>query len=87
MGCAIHSISFFEYLLLKSILMNTYITWTMYVVLFGCESWFLVLWEKHRPRVLEYRFLRVLFRPKREVLAGGWRKLHSEELFIFACII
>jgi hypothetical protein len=35
--------------------------------------------EEHRLRVFENRVLRRIFRPKREV-AGGWRKLHNEEL-------
>jgi hypothetical protein len=30
-------------------------------------------------RVLENRVLRI-FGPKREVVAGGWRRLHNEEL-------
>jgi hypothetical protein len=46
-----------------------------------------MLWEKYRLRVLEYRFLRLIFRPNREVVTGGWRKSHSEELFIFAYIL
>jgi hypothetical protein len=31
-------------------------------------------------RVLENRVLRRIFGPKWEEVAGGWRKLHSEEL-------
>jgi hypothetical protein len=30
--------------------------------------------------VLENRVLRRIFRPKREEVAGGWRRLHNEEL-------
>jgi hypothetical protein len=30
-------------------------------------------------RVFEYRVLRI-FRPKRDGVTGGWRKLHNEEL-------
>jgi hypothetical protein len=34
--------------------------------------------EEHRLRV-ESWVLRRIFGPKREEVAGGWRKLHSEE--------
>jgi hypothetical protein len=30
--------------------------------------------------VSENRVLRRIFRPKREEVAGGWRRLHNEEL-------
>jgi hypothetical protein len=30
--------------------------------------------------VSENRVLRIIFAPKREELAGGWRRLHNEEL-------
>jgi hypothetical protein len=30
--------------------------------------------------VFENRVLRSIFRPKRDELTGGWRKLHNEEL-------
>jgi hypothetical protein len=32
------------------------------------------------PRVFENRVLRRIFGPKREEVAGGWRRLHNEEL-------
>jgi hypothetical protein len=31
-------------------------------------------------RVFENRVLRRIFRPKREEMEGGWRRLHNEEL-------
>jgi hypothetical protein len=31
-------------------------------------------------RVLENRLLRRIFGPKREEMAGGWRRLHNKEL-------
>jgi len=40
----------------------------------------LTLIEKHRLRECENRVLRRIFRPKREEVEGGWRKLHNEEL-------
>jgi hypothetical protein len=40
----------------------------------------LTLREEHRLRVSENRVLRRIFGPKREEVAGGWRRLHNEEL-------
>jgi hypothetical protein len=50
------------------------------VVLYGCETWSLTLWEEHRLRVLEKRVLRGIFGPKRDEVTGERRKLHSGEL-------
>jgi hypothetical protein len=36
--------------------------------------------EEHRLRVFENRLLRKTFGPKRDEVAGEWRKLHNEEL-------
>jgi hypothetical protein len=33
--------------------------------------------------VFENRVLRRIFRPKREGVAGGWRKIHNEEFHRF----
>jgi hypothetical protein len=40
------------------------------------------MWEEHRLRVFENRFLRIIFGPKRDEVTGDWRKLHNEELHI-----
>jgi hypothetical protein len=40
----------------------------------------LTLREEHRLRVFENNVLRRIFGPKREAVAGGWRRLQSEEL-------
>jgi hypothetical protein len=50
------------------------------VVLYGCETWSLTLWEERRLRVFENRVLRRIFGPKRDEVAGEWRKLHNKEL-------
>jgi hypothetical protein len=50
------------------------------VVLYGCETWHLILREEHRLRVFENRVLRRIFGPKRDKVTGEWRKLHNEEL-------
>jgi hypothetical protein len=53
---------------------------TLPVILYGCETWSLTLREEHRLRVFENKVLRRIFRPKRDEVTGGWRKLHNEEL-------
>jgi hypothetical protein len=35
--------------------------------------------EEYRLMVLESRVLRRIFRPKRKIVEGGWRKLYNEE--------
>jgi hypothetical protein len=51
--------------------MRIYKTIILPVVLYGCETWSLMLREEHRLRI---------FGPKRDELTGGRRKLHNEEL-------
>jgi hypothetical protein len=51
------------------------------VVLYGCETWSVMLREEHRLRVFENRVLRRIFGPKRDDVTWGWRKLHNEELY------
>jgi hypothetical protein len=50
----------------------------LYVVLYGCETWFLTVRDKEGFVVFENRVLRGLFGPKKEVV-GGWRRPHNEE--------
>jgi hypothetical protein len=57
-----------------------YITVILTVVLYGCETWLFTLREVCRLRVLEKRVLRRIFGPKRDMVAGEWRKLHNLEL-------
>jgi hypothetical protein len=47
--------------------------------MYGCESWSATLREEHRLRVFENRMGRRIFGPKGLEVAGGWRRLHSEE--------
>jgi hypothetical protein len=55
------------------------------VVLYGCETWSLILREEHRLRIFENRVLRRIFGPKRDKVIGGRRKLHNEELHNLYC--
>jgi hypothetical protein len=67
-------------LLSRTIKIKIYKTIILPVVLYGCETWGLILREENRLR--EYRVLRRIFGPKRCEVTGEWRKLHSEELHI-----
>ena len=55
------------------------------VVLYGCETWSLILREEHRLRVFENRALRRIFGPKKGEVTGEWRKLHNEEFDDLYC--
>jgi hypothetical protein len=50
------------------------------VVLYGGQTWSLILREERRLRVLENRVLRRIFGPKWDEVTGEWRKLHTAEL-------
>jgi hypothetical protein len=52
----------------------------VFVVLYGCETWSLTIREEQWLRVFEKRVLKRIFRPKRDEVAGDWRKQHNEEL-------
>jgi hypothetical protein len=54
--------------------------YSIFMVLYGCETWSLTLREEHRLRVFENRLLRRICGPKRDEVAGEWRTLHNEEL-------
>jgi len=53
------------------------------VVLYGCETWSLILREERRLRVFENRVLRRVFGPKRDEVTGEWRKYIMRSLGIF----
>ena len=67
-------------LLSKKLKIKIYRIIILPVVLYGCETWSLTLWEERRLRVFENRVLRRVFGPKRDEVTGEWRKLHNEEL-------
>jgi len=54
--------------------------YTVTVVLYVCETWSLTLSDEHKLRLFENRAPRRIFGPKREDMAGGWTRLHNEEL-------
>jgi hypothetical protein len=60
--------------------MKIYKTIILPVVLYGCETWLLILRHEHRLKVFENMVLRRIFGSKRDVVTGEWRRLHNEEL-------
>ena len=52
---------------------------TFAVVLYGCETWSLILRDISNVKVSENRILRRIFGPKRDA-NGEWRRFHNEEL-------
>jgi hypothetical protein len=64
----------------KKLEIRMYKTIILPVVLYGCETRSLTLREEHRLRVFENRVLRRIFGPKRDEVAGEWRKLYNKEL-------
>ena len=67
-------------LLSKNLKIKIYRTIILPVVLYGCETWSLILKEERRLRVFENTVLRRLFGPKRDELTGEWRKIDNEEI-------
>jgi hypothetical protein len=68
-----------SHLLSKNLKIRIYKTIILPVVLYGCcYTWSLTLREG--LRVIENRVLRRIFGPKRDEMAGEWRKQHNEEL-------
>ena len=67
-------------MLSKTLKIKIYRTTILPVVLYGCETWSLILREEGRLWVFENRVLRRVFGPKRDDVTGEWRKLHKEEL-------
>jgi hypothetical protein len=64
----------------KNVKLRIYTTIILSVVLHGCETWSLTIWEEHRLRVFENRVLRRIFGRKRDEVTGECRKLHNKEL-------
>ncbi|KAJ4434159.1 hypothetical protein ANN_16479 [Periplaneta americana] len=67
-------------LLSKNLKVRIYKTVILPVVLYGCETWTLILREEQRLRMFENKILRKIFGAKRDEVTGDWRKLHNAEL-------
>jgi hypothetical protein len=53
-------------LLSKNLKIKIYRTITLPIVLYGCKTWLLTLWEEHSLRTLENKVLRRIFGPRRD---------------------
>ena len=62
-------------LLSKKLKIKIYRTIIWPVVLYGCETWSLILREERRLRVFENKVLRRVFGPKRDEVTGGMEKI------------
>jgi len=60
---------------LKNLKIKIYKTITAPVVLYECQTLFLIIRKENGLRVFENRELRRIFGLKREEVAGGWRRL------------
>ena len=67
-------------LLPKNLKIKIYRTIILPVVLYGCETWSLTLWEECRLTVSENSVLRRIFGPRRDEVTREWRRLQNEEL-------
>jgi hypothetical protein len=61
----------FSRLLYKNLKIRIYRTIIFPVVLYGCETWSLILKEERRPWVFENRVLRSIFGPERDEVTGN----------------
>jgi hypothetical protein len=64
----------------KNIHTKLYKTVLLPTVLYGCETWFLILREEYRLRVFDKKVLGRRVGTRRDEIIGGWRKLLDEEL-------
>jgi hypothetical protein len=67
-------------MLSKNIQIRIYKTIFLSMVLYVCEIWPVTLGVEDGLRVFENRMLRRIFGLKRDVVMGGWRKRHYDEL-------
>jgi hypothetical protein len=67
-------------LLSKNLKTKIYRSIILPVVLYGCETWSLILREDRRLKVIEDNALRRVFEPKGDEVTEEWRKFHNEEL-------
>jgi hypothetical protein len=58
-------------LLSRNLQVEIYKTTILLVVLYGCETWSVVLRKEHRPSLFVKRVLRRIFGPKRDEVKGN----------------
>jgi hypothetical protein len=67
-------------LLSKNIKIRIYRT-IILPILYGCETWSLILREEHKLRVFKNRVLSRILGLKRDDVAGKWKKVYNEKLY------
>jgi len=72
-------------LLTKNLKIKIYRTIVLPVVLYGCETWSLILTEERKRRLFENMVLRRIFGPWRDEVTGEWRILYNGELSDLSC--
>jgi hypothetical protein len=68
----------------KNLKTNIYKTMILHV-LYGCDTWSLILGDLNKLRVLESGMLRGIFGPGRNEVTRGWRKHHNKSLHNLCC--
>ena len=58
-------------LLCKNLKIWIYRNVTLLLVLYGCQTWSLTLWEERKLRVFENMVLRRIFGPRRDEVTGN----------------
>ena len=58
---------------IQNIKIKIYGTVILLVLMYGFETWSVILTEERRLRVFENRVLRRIFGPKRDEVTGEWR--------------
>jgi hypothetical protein len=66
--------------LCRHVKIKIYKTIILPFVLYGCETWSLILSEEHTLRVFENRVLRRISGSKKDEVTGQWGRLHNGEL-------
>jgi len=61
-------------------MITVFLSTILSLVLYGCETSYLILREECMLRVFEIRVFRQIFASKVEDLTGDWRRLPIEEL-------
>jgi hypothetical protein len=72
-------------LLSKTLKIKIHGTIILPVVLYGCETWSLILREERKLRVFENMVFRRILGPRRDEVTGKLRRLHNEELTDLYC--
>jgi hypothetical protein len=65
---------------------SLYHTIILPLVLYGCETWYVILGDEHRLEVFQNSVPRKISGPKSYEVIGEWRQVHNEELHKLYCL-